>query len=372
MDAPENRPQEPAAGATHREGMVRAWLVPVSAGLLLGILGSVGAHAIELPLPNLLGPLIGCGVATITGLRLRPLPWSRELGQVVVGLAIGLRLAPSVVHAIVGLLPAMLISTLGVVIVTMSAALMLRALCHLDRETAFFSTAAVGLAEMAAVAHDRGGSAAIVSLVHTVRVAGLVTAVPLLVTLLGDAGGIPQPHAPLAGHGMEIAILIAVTAVAALIVRRLHVPNSWLLISIIIGSVVAAGDLSSVAMPAPVMVMAQIVIGIWLGCRFRRDLLLKLPRVTAAACVTTVLLLGAAALGAVVLSAATDLPFATSLLALAPAGVTEMVLTASLMRLDVPVITAFHVMRIVLITSTILLLFQAFNTVSKWLDRPRA
>jgi uncharacterized protein len=263
MTEPGDRPELPAADVTPRESVVRVWLAPIGTGLVLGVLGCFGARATGMPLPNLLGPAIVCGIATIAGVRMKPLPWSRELGQMVVGLAIGLRVVPSVIDAILGLLPAILISTVGVVAVTMAAGLILRTLCHLDRETAFFGTAAVGLAEMAAVAHDRGGNPAIVSLIHTIRV-------------------------------------------------------------------------------------------------------------TAAAGVTTGLLLAAAALGALVLSAATNLSFAASLLALAPAGVTEMVLTASLMHLGVPVITAFHVMRIVLITATIFVLFQVFNTVSKWLDGLRA
>jgi uncharacterized protein len=372
MGEPEDRRDLPTKDAAPRSRASRAWLVSAAAGLMLGVLGSLAAHAIRMPLPNLLGPLIACGLATIAGIRLKPLPWSRELGQVIVGLAIGLRFVPSVIHAIADLIPAMLVSTLAVVLITMAAGLILRALCHLDRETAFFGTAAVGLAEMAAVAHERGGSAAIVSLVHTIRVTGLVTAVPLLVTVLGADGGIPQVQGPLAGHAAEVASLIAVAIVCALIARAFRIPNTWLLISIIVGAVAAATDLTAVTLPAPAMIMAQIVIGIWLGCRFRRDLLMKLPRVTMAAVLTTALLLAAAAVGALVLSAATDLPFATSLLALAPAGVTEMVLTATLMHLDVPVITAFHVMRIVLITSSVLLLFQLFNSVSNWIDGSRA
>ncbi len=367
----DDRPDALQKGVEQGKNGIRVWLVPIAAGLALGGLGSLVAHAVRMPLPNLLGPLIACGVATIAGMPLKPLRWSRELGQVIVGLAIGLRFVPSVIHAIADLVPAMLVSTLAVVLVTMATGLLIRGLCRLDRETAFFGTAAVGLAEMAAVAHERGGSAAIVSLVHTVRVTGLVTAVPLLVTLLGTDGGVRQPHVPLAGHAAEAVALIAAAIAGALIARAFRIPNTWLLISIIVGAVAAATDLTAVTLPVPALIAAQIVIGIWLGCRFRRDLLMKLPHVTLAAVFTTGLLLAAAALGALVLSAVTDLSFATSLLALAPAGVTEMVLTASLMHLDVPVITAFHVMRIVLITSTILLLFQLFNSVSAWIDRSR-
>lgn len=47
----------------------------------------------------------------------------------------------------------------------------------------------------------------------------------------------------------------------------------------------------------------------------------------------------------VVTAAATGLPFAVAFLSLAPAGITEMVLTAKIMRLDATVVTAFQIVR---------------------------
>jgi uncharacterized protein len=349
-----------------------SWARPAGIALALGIVGSVGARQVGLPLPNLLGPLFLCAIATLAGLELSPLPWTRELGQVVVGMATGLRLLPEVLHAVLALLPVMLVATFGVVAVTMTSGLILRALCGVDRPTAFFGTAPVGLAEMASIAHARGGAADIVSLTHTVRVSATVTIVPLLVTWFGKDGGIIQHQVPGEGHVLELAALIGTAIVGAVLLRRMRVPNTWLLTAILVGSVAAGSGLSSVTMPPLLMIVAQLMIGIWLGCRFRRALLLKLPRITLGACLTTVLLLLATAVGASLLSTFTELSYATSFLALAPAGVTEMVLTASLLHLDVAVITAFHVMRILLVTASIMFLFQVFNFVSKWVDGSRA
>jgi uncharacterized membrane protein AbrB (regulator of aidB expression) len=72
------------------------------------------------------------------------------------------------------------------------------------------------------------------------------------------------------------------------------------------------------------------------------------------------------------LSASTGLPFATSLLAVAPAGVTEMVLTASAMHLDAATVTAFQIMRIAVVMTTILFSFRAFEAVSRRFDSARS
>ncbi|WP_374653571.1 AbrB family transcriptional regulator [Dongia sp.] len=346
----------------------RAVLPSIVTGLIVGALGGLGARQIGLPLPYLLGPLVLCGIATLAGTIITPLPGGREMGQIVVGLAIGLRLLPEMLQTIIGLLPAMLLSTLGVVIVTMGTGLLLKRLTGIDRTTAYFATAPVGLAEMATLAHTRGGAADITSLVHTIRVAAIVTTVPLLVAWLGEDGGILPPRLPHRDQWSGLLLLILLAAGAAFILKRWRVPNVWLLVPVTIGGIASATGLASLTMPPVLLIAAQLVIGIWLGRRFRRAMLTRLPRVTLAALLTTLLLLIAAAGGAVLLAAATTLPFATGFLSLAPGGVTEMVLTASLLHLDVPVITAFHVTRILLLTSFSLLLFHVFTMISRRID----
>ena len=57
---------------------------------------------------------------------------------------------------------------------------------------------------------------------------------------------------------------------------------------------------------------------------------------------------------------ATGLPYPTSFLSLAPAAVTEMVVTAQVMHLEAEVVTAFHVMRIAVVSSTVLIVFKFY------------
>jgi hypothetical protein len=88
--------------------------------------------------------------------------------------------------------------------------------------------------------------------------------------------------------------------------------------------------------------------------------LAALPRVTLASLVISVFMIVCAAAGAVVLALATGLPYPTSFLSLAPAAVTEMVVTAQVMHLEAEVVTAFHVMRIAVVSSTVLIVFKIY------------
>jgi uncharacterized protein len=343
-------------------------LAKIGLAFLIGIGGAVVARFVAVPLPYLLGPLLACGSASIMGAPIAALPYGRELGQAAVGLAIGLRFIPVVIIAIIKLFPLMLLSTLLMIAATMIAALLLRKLANIDHRTAFFATAAAGLAEMAVIAHQKNSDSDTVAVVHLIRVALIVTAVPFLVTFFGKDGGIQPAQIQLHGEVLPLIGLFLVSVMAAYLVRRWKLPNAWLLIPAIIGGTTSGFGFGPFAVPSTVITIAQIVIGIWLGCRFRRALLGRLWRVTISALVTTVFLLAVTTAIAWILSAVTGLSFVTSLLAVAPAGVTEMALTATAMHLDATAVTAFQITRIAVVMTTILFTLRVFETFSRRLD----
>ncbi|MGL6253280.1 MAG: AbrB family transcriptional regulator, partial [Billgrantia desiderata] len=172
--------------------------------LLVGSLGGVAAVYWGIPLPWMLGPFLGCAVASVVGVSLAGLPKGREGGQVIVGLAIGMRMTAAAMATTAVLLPAMLAGTLFVVAMTMIAALLLKPLARVDHRTAFFATAAAGMADMATVAQQRGGDPDVVSLTHAIRVASVVAVVPVLVIGFGEPGDLVQ-----AGSAIESLPLLA-------------------------------------------------------------------------------------------------------------------------------------------------------------------
>ncbi|MCE8030434.1 AbrB family transcriptional regulator [Halomonas daqingensis] len=338
--------------------------------LLVGSLGGVAAVYWGIPLPWMLGPFLGCAVASVVGVSLAGLPKGREGGQVIVGLAIGMRMTAAAMATTAVLLPAMLAGTLFVVAMTMIAALLLKPLARVDHRTAFFATAAAGMADMATVAQQRGGDPDVVSLTHAIRVASVVAVVPVLVIGFGEPGDLVQ-----AGSAIEslplLALALGLAWLTALLMRPLPFPNPWLVGPIFLGAALSGSGLLTVAIPELLIILAQLLIGISLGVRFKRTLLLRLPRVVAAALAVSAYMIVSSAGAAWVMSAASGLPYVTSFLALAPAAVTEMVITAKVMNLDAEIVAAFHVMRIAVIASTILLTFALFERLEKRLrDRP--
>jgi uncharacterized protein len=334
--------------------------------LTYGLATACGAAAvgIGIPLPWMLGPFFVFAGLSASGARFALVPMGRELGQVAIGTAVGLRFTGGVLVAMAALVPAMVLATLYVIGFTLAAAFLLKPLAKVDAVTAFFATAAGGVADMAHVAKGFGGEAGSVAVVHAMRVSMVVAIVPFLVYFFGEHGSAAAEmaaagHAP--GNLALVALVLGLGYLGARILKPTPLPNPWLVGPILMGMVIGVSGLVEVRVPPAAIVVAQIALGTWLGCQFRRELLTALPRVTAAAATIALFMVGCAALGALVMAAATGLPYTTAFLALAPAAVTEMVLTAQVMNLDAEIVSAFHVMRIAVVSSTVLLVFRLHN-----------
>jgi len=355
-------PKESAAAPGKAASLVRWWL-RITATYTLATAAGYVASLIHVPLPWMLGPLFVCGMLVVLGVPLQAGPHLREIGQVVVGLAIGMRFTPHLLLISLELLPAMLVSTLYIIAATFLGALIMRPLARIDPTTAFFATAAGGMADMAVIAAVRGGDTNAVSVVHALRVTTVVSVVPFLVFAFGQVGTVNSvdPHA---SYDLPTLLLaFAIAYLGAQLLRPTIIPNPWLLGSLLPSAALGASGLLTVAVPGVFIIAAQIMIGVWLSMRFQRDLFVRLPRVAAAGFLVAILLIVAAAIGAEVLSFATGLPLTTSFLGLAPAAVTEMVLTAKAMHADAELVTAFHIVRIAVIASTILLVFRIYRFV---------
>ncbi|MCS0494583.1 AbrB family transcriptional regulator [Ancylobacter sp. MQZ15Z-1] len=355
-------PRNPDTVARSGLQSVRWWLRIVGTYSVAAIAGYLASLA-HMPLPWMLGPLFACGALMIAGVPLQAGPHLREIGQVIVGLAIGMRFTPHLLLVSLGLLPAMIASTLYIILATFLGALLMRPLARIDPTTAFFATAAGGMADMAVVAAARGGDTNTVSVVHALRVTTVVSVVPFLVFAYGEPGTAATVETVMSHEIPSLLLALLVAYLGAHLLRPTAIPNPWLLGSLLPSAALGASGLLHVAVPGVMVIIAQIMIGVWLAMRFRRDLFVRLPRVAAGGLLVALMLIGAAALGAKVLSFATGLPLTTSFLSLAPAAITEMVLTAKAMHADAELVTAFHIVRIAMIASTILLVFRVYRFV---------
>jgi uncharacterized membrane protein AbrB (regulator of aidB expression) len=102
-------------------------------------------------------------------------------------------------------------------------------------------------------------------------------------------------------------------------------------------------------MPDVLLIAAQVLIGSALGAQFRPEFLTRLFRLLWASCVVVLFAAGSMALFAAAIAWLGGYPVPTMVLAMAPAGIAEMVLTGKVLGLDATLIAGFQLMRIVIV-----------------------
>ena len=115
-------------------------------------------------------------------------------------------------------------------------------------------------------------------------------------------------------------------------------------------------DLSG--MPRELFNLSQVFIGCFIGLRYRRELVLPLRRFLPHALLSTLFLIGLTVLFGIGVAEVTGLPSATMVLSVSPGGMAEMSITAAVLELSVPLIAAFHIIRIFLVIALSGLLFR--------------
>jgi hypothetical protein len=103
---------------------------------------------------------------------------------------------------------------------------------------------------------------------------------------------------------------------------------------------------------------AQLLIGCSLGSSFERASLRSSQRYIGVVCVSVVLAMLASALCAWGLALLGSVPIATMVLATAPGGMAEMCVTAKVLQLGVPLVTAAHVTRVIILVTTTAPMFR--------------
>lgn len=318
--------------------------------LAIGAAGGLALDLAGVPLAWLLGSLGAVAAAGLGGgYALAVPPGGRQLGQLLLGTAIGLTFTPTVAEAVAGHAPFMVLAAVLSILYGVAAAWSLRRTARVDDATAFFSSVPGGVAEMSILAERHGGHAAPVSLAQSLRILCVVITIPPAITLLGLTGVDPFRPSPLGFDPMGFPALVTLAIAGGGLLAWRRVPNAWLLGPMAVAVLVTVTESHLSGMPTALINLSQVLIGATLGLRYRRDLLLALRRFLAPAVLSTVVLVGLNVATGAVIGLAASLPVATMALAVSPGGMAEMSITAKVLNLGVPIVSAFHVVRIFLV-----------------------
>lgn len=316
----------------------------------LGLAAAAGAFAQALngPLPWMIGPLLVTAIGSAAGLPLAASLALRNAGQWLIGTALGLYFTPSVVQVLASLGPAI---ALGVAWALLLGHGFYRFLLRLEPggslqpASAYFAAAIGGASEMALMAERNQAQVDRVAAAHSLRVLIVVVLIPFAFQALGVHGADLAVKATSAVQPAGLAMLLAATAAGGAVMWRLNVPNPWVLGALVVSMALTGSGITWSAMPGPLASAAQLAIAVMLGVRFTPASLRTAPRWLGAVAIGTLGMIMLSAGFAALLAWGWGLHPATALLATSPGGMAEMAITASVLGLGVPVVTAFHVVR---------------------------
>lgn len=323
------------------------WLRPFIAALLLATVAALLCSWLRTPLPWMIGPLLATALARMSNHDLRCPVQAREAGQWAIGTALGLYFTPAVLKTLGSYAGYIALGVLFSVLLGIGCGWLLRRLSKVDRSTAFFAMAVGGASEMATQAERHGAQIDRVAAAHSMRIMLVVVVIPFSFKFLGLHGLDPYiPGARIVNPG-GLLLLMALTSIAAYALRRLKLPNAWVIGPLLMTIALTANQWDLSALPRWVVNAGQLLIGISLGTRFSPTFLRTAPRYLASATFCSVVAIVLAAVFAAGLAAISGIPLPTAILATSPGGIAEMSLTAKNLQLGVPVVTAFHVTRMV-------------------------
>jgi uncharacterized protein len=334
--------------------------------LAAGVAGGYAARYVRLPLPWLLGSLITIMALSLAGAPVRLIPWGRPAGTVVVGISAGLQFTAAVVAKLASLLPLMLGAAFASTLVGAIGGLLYMRLAGVDRTTAFFATVPGGVVETLNVAPQYGGQLEPIMVAQTTRVALIVVFAPFLtISLAGSSAENPLLAVPVIPW-LPVLALLAVAGVVALLLSRTRSPNAWLMAPLFIAALVTNLGWMEGRVPDLLLIAAQVVIGSALGAQFRPEFLTRLFRLLAASCVIVLFAAGTMALFGAGVAWTMGYPVPTMVLATAPAGIAEMVLTGKVLGLDSTLIAGFQLLRILIVLVWCRTALRLFQPLAEW------
>jgi membrane AbrB-like protein len=321
---------------------------PVAALVVGGLAGYV-CSLLHTPIPWMLGPLFTLALVRVSGLDIAAPPAARYLGQWIIGTSLGLYFTPFVVREVGSiwyLLAAGAVFAIGLGYVCGVA---LSRLAKVDKTTGFFASVPGGASEMSVLAERFGGRIDRVAAAQSLRILIVVATVPAFITALGIHGTDPYLQGTRVFDVRGFALLMGLTFAGSVLFQWLKLPNAFVLGSLAVAIPLTAAEIDLSTLPPVVSNVGQWLIGCALGSRFQSDFMRGAHRFMGAVAITVVFSIILSAVFGVSLAWASGLHPATLVLGNAPGGIAEMCITAKVLQLGVPLVTAFHVLRLVVL-----------------------
>ena len=315
----------------------------------MGALAGYACALLHTPIPWMLGPLFGLAFLRVAGVDIAAPPSTRYFGQWIIGSALGLYFTPYVLGQVGDLWWLLVAGALFAIALGYISGVALARLAQVDKTTGIFASVPGGASEMAVLGERFGGRMDRIVTAQSLRILIVVAIVPASIMALGVHGADPYVQGAKVFDGGGFALLMALTFAGGLVFLWLRMPNAFVLGALAVAIPLTAMQIDLSLLPPLVSNIGQWLLGCALGSRFQPDFLRGAHRFVGAVALTVVLSIVLSAAFGVAVAWAAGVPPVSLVLGTAPGGMAEMCITAKVLQLGVPLVTAFHITRMVVI-----------------------
>jgi uncharacterized protein len=328
----------------------RAQILSVLETLAIGTAGGLLFLLANLPGGLISGAMIAVGVAAIAGRPLSMPPILTQTVLVLLGISLGSLVSQQLLQHM-GTYPLTIgLLALATFCATFGSSFYLQRVHGWDQTSAFLAGSPGALSQITMLAAEKGADVPAIAVVQTMRVIILTAALPLLLALTGIAPSSPPAAAAAVASPLELAELIAASVAAALLLRLVKFPASWMFGAMIGSSVLHGTGLIEGGLPPSIRGVALVGIGALIGTRFARMKTKTLLSHVNAALGSFAIAIIISAVFVAVIALTTHVRIADVIVAFAPGAMDAMLALALTLHIDPIFVGAHHLSRFVFVT----------------------
>ncbi|MEW9612582.1 AbrB family transcriptional regulator [Shinella sp. S4-D37] len=340
----------------------RATWARFALALVIGTVGAAIFAYIRFPLAWMLGAMCACTIATLLRLPVLPVAQVRPVMTAIVGVLLGASFSPDHLAGLTGWIPT-LFGLVGYVLVcALLVTPYFRLVAGMDLPTALFAAMPGGVVEMMLLGEEKGGDGRTIALVHSARILFVVAAVPAIIAFTADASIVTDVRStrpsitqtPLASQLLLVGCII----VGMIVGRILKLPAKYLLGPMLVSAAVHMTGVTDFQPAAEVIIVAQVVLGTLIGCRFAGVSPKRVGAILMVSAGSVTIMLAVALLFALGLDLVSPYGLKAILLAYSPGGLNEMSLVALAMDIEVAFVSGHHIVRVILVVALAQFLFR--------------
>ncbi len=316
--------------------------------LAAAALGGWVFSLLNIPAAWLSGAMIVTAMLAGAGLVPVMAPALRDVAMLIAGVSMGAAVTPESLGALSAYPASLLILALSVALMMAASTAVLVRLSGWTVKDAYFASAPGALSAVLMIAVEQRADVAKIAVVQLFRLFVLVMVLPPVIAALEPA----SPSVAMTGVAFTpaaFALLIAVSLVSALLFEKARITAPFILGAMIASAALTGPGFLQGRFPPEVATAGFVLIGVFIGQRFRGvdgAAALRLLPAAMSSLLSTLLI---AMLGAAAVSLATGIGFGSTIVAFAPGGLEAMTVLAFVLGLDTIYVGVHHVARFLLV-----------------------